>query len=570
MFLLEFILFISLSARLVSSASVCQPNKVCQLNNNTLRCSNLTSSQSLFIKYCSNLTIKSLDLSRNNISRIVETYQEKEDTFPTEIKDKENKWYEVQISTHLLAHLEEIDLSHNQFHSFPWELANSQALKVLNLAFNKINKMNNTLKMNALMSLNLQNNEIEKLEDNSFYNYPNLMELDLSGNKLKTLNHLKLQDVKVLNVSNNLIHNIEANTFKNSTKIEILDLSNNLQTRIAKPIFEGVQSSLRQLNLSNNKLTKIFSDAFSDIEQLEKLSLSENPTMKNINHIIFPYHLKVLELNNNSLQVLDECLFQHLKDIQHLNLGGNPLFCNCHIYRIFASFGSKLYMNKNSTCRSIDNPNVKVKIKNLNQECFAHNCRLHDKFSEMSYRLNITFSIIDTLIQIKWRSSFNTQRFLLQIKDSSNEQILFKYINYDREYEFESSSSFMSYNVCIAAVNEHKEIIQQVCHAVFLSDKNIIIGISAGVIALLPCVILLIYIVCKDRKYTTKLLIEDPEDKVPIVYQKAHPNGVKQEKHNKGFEHEDPSYIPETIPQAIPLTNENLQKEKSQSSSTHL
>lgn len=567
MVLLRFFLLVSFLATFASSVPLCQPSNACQVSNATLRCSNLTSSQSLFIKYCPNLGIKSLDLSGNNISRIIKTYEET-NTSQTEIRESE--WLEVQINADFLSQLERIDLTHNQFHSFPLDLANSQTLKVLNLSFNKINKMNKTLKMDALTSLHLHNNELEKLEDYAFENCPNLQELDLSGNKLKTLKNLKLKSIKMMNVSKNLIYNTEPNAFQSCTKLQILDLSDNLQTRITKSIFDGLQSSLLQLDLSKNKLTKIFSDAFSELEQLEKLNLGQNPSIKSINHIIFPYHLKLLELNNNSLQELDECSFKHLKDIEYLNLGSNPLSCNCHIYRIFISFGSKLYTNQNSTCRNLTNDQItEVPIKSLNPKCYSHNCRSHRTASERFSKLNITISAIDISIKIKWRTSLKTQLFLLQINDSSKKEVLKKYINYDREYEFESSNSFMSYKVCIAAVNEQKEIIQRTCDYIYISDKNIIIGISAGVIALLPCVVLLVYIGCKDKQYTMKLLTEAPEDKVLISKKRTRTNGVKKEKHNQGFEHEDSKNLSETLPQDIPPTQENLGA-KSQSSSTHL
>lgn len=510
------------------------------------------------------MQIESLEISGNNISRVVVT-DSNMDTASTEVRDGESDWHEVKININLLRNLRHINLSHNRFYSFPSELSNGRALEFLDLSFNKINKINRTLKMKMLTGLNLQNNKLVKLEKSTFESYPNLQTLDLSGNRLTTLKDFKLTKGKMLNVSNNQISKVETNTFKECEQLETLDLSHNLQMQIMRSTFDGLQSSLRELDLSSNKLTQIRSDAFSELEQLHSLNLSRNTDLKKINHIIFPYHLKTLELNDISLQEIDECSFQHLKDIKKLNLGSNNLSCSCHIYWMSKSFES-MYINENITCRNFTD-NTDVPIRSLRLECLKHNCKIHS----MKSWLNLTIDVIDRNLEIKWRSSFATYRFLLQVTDSSKETELLQYIDYDYEYKFESSSSFASYNVCISAVNENKEIIQKVCDIAYVSDKSIIIGISAGVLALCPCIVLLIYIVCKDKKYKMKLLAEAQEDKLPIVKQATNSDEIKHEQHNKAFEHENIQDKPNIVIQADISPSKDPQNAKTQlSSSTKL
>lgn len=82
-------------------------------------------------------------------------------------------------------------------------LKNLQVLKLNSNSFRSINSLS-TLKLESLNSLELQNNNLIELPNNLFL-FKNLTDLDLSSNRLKTLNltSLSKSSIKQLNLNNN-------------------------------------------------------------------------------------------------------------------------------------------------------------------------------------------------------------------------------------------------------------------------------------------------------------------------------------------------------------------------------
>jgi hypothetical protein len=102
--------------------------------------------------------------------------------------------------------------------------------------------------------------------------------LDLSGNQLVGLTHsiLTLATVARVNSANfswNRIELIETGSFRRWSSLEGLDLSGNRLSSLDQGSFRGAaQSSMLNLNLSSNRLTEV-DGAFSDMTSLSRSEL---------------------------------------------------------------------------------------------------------------------------------------------------------------------------------------------------------------------------------------------------------------------------------------------------------
>jgi Leucine-rich repeat (LRR) protein len=104
-----------------------------------------------------------------------------------------------------------------------------------------------------------------------------------------------------------------------------LDLSLNRIERISPQAFKNIKS-LKQLNLARNKLTQLNDEVFSGLSSLEVLKLDKN-SIESIQQNSFSElaNLRMLDLSNNKLTLLDDLIFRSLENITELNLNGNSI-----------------------------------------------------------------------------------------------------------------------------------------------------------------------------------------------------------------------------------------------------
>ena len=123
-----------------------------------------------------------------------------------------------------------LDLSSKNLTKVPKDLPiNVKKLILFDNNIKKIQK-NSFNELSSLEELDLTNNEIEKIEDNSFLKLKNLQKLHLEDNKLKSLNKNifnGLINLEILGLENNEIEEIEYNTFKILENINEINLMNN-------------------------------------------------------------------------------------------------------------------------------------------------------------------------------------------------------------------------------------------------------------------------------------------------------------------------------------------------------
>lgn len=490
---------------------------------------------------CTYSNVTSFQLSYNNISSISLTNNN-----ILTIHFNQNQNDSIPINLGSMPNLQGLNVSNNKLSDFPYSLLSYPKWQTLDMSFNGIVYLTKPIVTNS-QHLHLQNNKIQELSDSLFQDCPNLERLDLSNNKLKQVKlktFSNLKDLSSLNLSKNQIQTIYGHL--SLSKLNKLDLSENLIQTLSKNMFNKVPLNLNELDLSHNKLTGFSSDTFLQLLSLKSFSLQGNNLTKSINSLRLPYHLKNLDLSTCSLQEIDQCTFQNLKDIQNLNLEYNSLLCDCHLNSIINMYGSSVHIK---TCRNSSIEINETLINSLELKCQPQTCDNWNPNinSGASSNLNVSTEIDKGRVRIKWMTSLIVNSFHVSISDSSENQIEEIRLKYEHEYSFDTDSAFVTYHICVNALDRDNDVISKKCITVFMKDANMITGIVAGLLALIPCVFGLIYITCKDRNYhklnsdrqvSTKPvkksdLQQTNDKKVPVKL--ASPQG----NHNQGFQSDE-------------------------------
>jgi len=174
-------------------------------------------------------------------------------------------------------------------------LEGEEALKLLSLKNNTIDRIQNLVSLPNLIYLDLTNNKISELEN--FQGMANLRVLIVGKNKLTKIKNLDcLNKLEILDLHSNLITNTEG--LKSLSDLKTLNLEDNLISGLEDFMH---LTKLVELNLSINKIENL--DPLSKTKNLNKLYLAKNAISK-------PKFLKSLKL---------------LAKLTELNLENNPI-----------------------------------------------------------------------------------------------------------------------------------------------------------------------------------------------------------------------------------------------------
>ncbi|KAK0159607.1 hypothetical protein PV327_010703 [Microctonus hyperodae] len=188
-----------------------------------------------------------------------------------------------------LRSLEYLDMSHcNLGYVGNNTFAHMTELKRLILSDNKLHTLEQDLFMNLtrLESLELSNCDLRTPLDPRVFGteriYTSIIELKLSSNPLKipqegALLPKQLSSVEILDLSNCSITNMNPNIFSRNRNLTRLNLSNNKLSSIDSLMFLKKLRRLEHLDLSNNNLTTINPRVFKANEHLLSLNLIGNP-----------------------------------------------------------------------------------------------------------------------------------------------------------------------------------------------------------------------------------------------------------------------------------------------------
>ncbi|XP_066477069.1 tsukushi isoform X1 [Tiliqua scincoides] len=223
-----------------------------------------------------------------------------------------------------------LDLSSNQLESINESMLTGPGyttLVSLDLSYNKISKIASTTfsRLRYLESLDLSHNSLVALPEECFSRSP-LGDIDLSSNLILDISMNVFASTgqgKPINVdlSNNLINRVSRHQDKAIPNIQNLNLSGNRLKSV--PNLQGIP--LQYLNLDGNPLLTIEKGAFSGLKDLIHLSLSGIHELSEVSPYSFQDlpALQVLDLSNNpNVKSFSTEVFYSLSSLQELNLSG--------------------------------------------------------------------------------------------------------------------------------------------------------------------------------------------------------------------------------------------------------
>ncbi|KAM4818090.1 toll-like receptor 13 [Thomomys bottae] len=213
-----------------------------------------------------------------------------------------------------LQNLITLDLSHNQFKSFPdFTFSPLTGLQSLSLAQNRLTELNGRAfcGLSSLRKLNLAGCWIVTIDRYSFAHLPNLETLDLEYNNIRSL---------------------KRHTFQYLRKLRALILSHNLLENIDNTAFSGLPY-LHHLDLTYNRLCALHAHHFLGLENLQVLKLGFNEiSYETTRTLHFPPFMNLkslkqlnLEGQKHGIQVVPTNFFQGLTSLEELLLGKNPM-----------------------------------------------------------------------------------------------------------------------------------------------------------------------------------------------------------------------------------------------------
>ncbi|XP_073700830.1 amphoterin-induced protein 3-like isoform X1 [Garra rufa] len=188
----------------------------------------------------------------------------------------------------------------------------SDILSCTNLGLNQVPE-----KLPVMVAtLDLNHNNLDRLEEGSFAGLPNLDTIRLAHNQLSRLT---------------------PGTFRNTSNIRHLDLSSNQLNIIEDHYFQELVG-IKELLLYNNRIVTVESKALSGLTNLRKAYLSHNRLTD------FPFfsiqqhpNLTTLDLSSNRMPNLPvEAISALTEKVQNgLFLHNNSLICECSMYGLF-------------------------------------------------------------------------------------------------------------------------------------------------------------------------------------------------------------------------------------------
>lgn len=304
-----------------------------------------------------------LDISQNNLNGIY-VASDKNITLPTLDLSRNNILNPCHVSISNMVRVDSMILSFNKVHNFSM----CSNIRNLTLSWNYIKSLNKTDMVNAssLEVLDLGNNFILWIENNTFAGMPDLQWLDLRGNALTRISEKTLPSttLRYLDVSEN--YDLDRTTvfqpFENLVELKIaknaelapvvlgsgprlqaLDASHTnlievpvtpapllgslvLSGNAIKSVNSGDLDGfplLHLFNISSNRITMVEDDAFGRLDLLIVLDLSNN-LLETVPKSL-PGSLEKLNLEGNRIQNLSVEDFEGCKRLKILNVRRNNI-----------------------------------------------------------------------------------------------------------------------------------------------------------------------------------------------------------------------------------------------------
>lgn len=301
-------------------------------------------------------SLRTLDLSYNRIGQL------RTDTFPPDnhlqfLLLENNKINNLQDGClNNLRSLEILKLNRNRIASLPRDLfTDLESLTLLELSRNELTTVDSLVfsGLESLEELSLSRNQLTDLMDGAFYGLNAIQQLELDGNELAMVSRRWLFGLKSLvhlTVAHNRINETEASGWQFCPNLEYLDLSHNRLTTLETEEVEdgdggggqgaggGAASQtpdapwpplLRELYLNHNRITHVADGAFIQLNLLQVLDLSDNDIAWTIEDMTGAFEgldsLLRLGLANNHINSIARRAFSGLTNLQSLDFVGNAI-----------------------------------------------------------------------------------------------------------------------------------------------------------------------------------------------------------------------------------------------------
>ncbi|RZC39094.1 LRR 8 domain containing protein [Asbolus verrucosus] len=211
-------------------------------------------------------------------------------------------------------------------HNPPTQILNSRVM--LDLVFVKsltiiyqIESIDSTLLASScknLQYLNLYDNNIKFIEDETFEDFPSLRELYLENNHIEYLGRsvFKNSTLDVVSLSRNLIETITTCFFQ--SKIKWLKINHNKLKFIRAGAFP---ITLERLELEHNFLTSLNEGVFKNLRNLKELSMKHN-RLTSLPDISSLWMIHYLHLSYNNIKEIIYQFDQH-KELEYVDLSSN-------------------------------------------------------------------------------------------------------------------------------------------------------------------------------------------------------------------------------------------------------
>jgi Leucine-rich repeat (LRR) protein len=232
-----------------------------------------------------------------------------------------------------LTSLTSLGLGSNKVHEIrPFAFAGMNAITELVLTNSMLNNLSDYEIFHGLQNLRtlrLNENILRNLFNFTFIRLANLVDLDLSRNKLEFLQvgcFSGLNKLQYLKLNDNNLKILQALQFKDLTSLRKLELQNNQLYKLEPNSFFGLEISLQELQMASNKFQFLKNTHFRGLKYLKTLNLAQNiissiekDTFKDLGN------LNNLFLCVNSIAYLEPDHFKNLHSLTSLDLSQNVL-----------------------------------------------------------------------------------------------------------------------------------------------------------------------------------------------------------------------------------------------------
>lgn len=173
-----------------------------------------------------------------------------------------------------------------------------------------------------------------------------------------------------LQLQNNQIEKLEANgLFSKLENLQVLDLSSNRLQEIEEGTFNGARK-LIDVNLSSNRIGKLLGKSLRGLETVRTLAIEKNRiTCLSNTTLNAMTELRQLSLYSNEIRCISEGAFDKQNFLTILNLESNPFNCNCHMGWLSSWLKKSKVSAGEPTC-FLPTPHKNTPLLNLKEDQF--------------------------------------------------------------------------------------------------------------------------------------------------------------------------------------------------------